>query len=687
MENIVERAIVPRNPSPVSLLNKEQYSLYAPIARPGQPGIAQFDDAHFVIENQIVRINTDNIATVSFVAETVVKVKSYADNAARTAENNAKAHANVVAQTAENKAKEYADTVTSNVLGSASSDEYDMTVHSNRKLIEENADHIVSIEETISSAEGGIFNHETRISANETNITNHEERISGIEQYLGGDSFIVDTSVAYLKTVPKNAVGKAKILSVGGMSYKCKNLFNSDVLLEAQGWTVTDGVYSGRVADLHNKFAMYASPLLGGVFKPNTQYTFSFDASQNAEDGVKTVGFYFLYTDGTSDARIHYVNKKEKARYTTESDPSKTVDSVHVTYANGSLIELSNVCCYEGKDTAYEPYFTGLRNAAVEEVKSEGVNKFDISKAIKANGSFTVSNGAIVWTPVGEGDFFAFGYWLDCNPNTNYTVSLSAVSIRQVYVYTDTFYGNRIFYDFLTGGKLTFNSGENTRLLLAFYSLGSNRIGTSETISNIQIEKGISATEYKPFVGTLDTFAIPQAVKEIDGYGLNENYIRWTENKVEFVQEYRREIVTSTSVEWAKYFDKESYYVYFGAHNGKAIGLNTSICSHFSQKYYAWDEGVVGDYSDHPNTNNVYFNSDKTTLEEWKAWLDEQNDSGNPVVLVYKLETPIVTDITDLISSYNFIKVEGGGTITAVNEHKLAAPSNIKYLVTYPKEV
>lgn len=68
MENILERAIIPRNPSPTALLNKEKYTLYAPVARSGQPGIAQFDDVHFVITDQIVQINTNIIATVTHVA-------------------------------------------------------------------------------------------------------------------------------------------------------------------------------------------------------------------------------------------------------------------------------------------------------------------------------------------------------------------------------------------------------------------------------------------------------------------------------------------------------------------------------------------------------------------------------------------------------------------------------------------
>lgn len=85
MENILERAIIPRNPSPTALLNKEKYTLYAPVARRGQPGIAQFDDTHFVIEDQIVKIDTNIIATVSYVATALQQAKAYTDTLANGA--------------------------------------------------------------------------------------------------------------------------------------------------------------------------------------------------------------------------------------------------------------------------------------------------------------------------------------------------------------------------------------------------------------------------------------------------------------------------------------------------------------------------------------------------------------------------------------------------------------------------
>jgi hypothetical protein len=46
---------------------------------------------------------------------------------------------------------------------------------------------------------------------------------------------------------------------------------------------------------------------------------------------------------------------------------------------------------------------------------------------------------------------------------------------------------------------------------------------------------------------------------------------------------------------------------------------------------------------------------------------------------VYVLNTPEITDLSDVLPDDNFIEVEGGGIVTAVNEDKLAAPTKIEY--------
>ena len=59
MKHIVERAIVPYNPSASSIINKEQYNLYAPIAGQGKVGMAAFDLRDFEVKNQTVFLHAD----------------------------------------------------------------------------------------------------------------------------------------------------------------------------------------------------------------------------------------------------------------------------------------------------------------------------------------------------------------------------------------------------------------------------------------------------------------------------------------------------------------------------------------------------------------------------------------------------------------------------------------------------
>ena len=59
MKHIVERAIVPHNPSASSIINKEQYNLYAPVAGQGKVGMAAFDLRDFEVKNQTVFLHAD----------------------------------------------------------------------------------------------------------------------------------------------------------------------------------------------------------------------------------------------------------------------------------------------------------------------------------------------------------------------------------------------------------------------------------------------------------------------------------------------------------------------------------------------------------------------------------------------------------------------------------------------------
>lgn len=57
MKHVVERAIVPYNPSTSSIINKEQYNLFAPVAGTNRVGMAAFSNDDFIVRKQTVALN------------------------------------------------------------------------------------------------------------------------------------------------------------------------------------------------------------------------------------------------------------------------------------------------------------------------------------------------------------------------------------------------------------------------------------------------------------------------------------------------------------------------------------------------------------------------------------------------------------------------------------------------------
>lgn len=80
-------------------------------------------------------------------------------------------------------------------------------------------------------------------------------------------------------------------------------------------------------------------------------------------------------------------------------------------------------------------------------------------------------------------------------------------------------------------------------------------------------------------------------------------------------------------------------------------GAYSSLCSHFSNIYGAWDDthiGETGIYTDHPWNVTRYFRppfADKNTVETFKAWLADQKAAGTPVTLYYLLAQTEVESI------------------------------------------
>lgn len=131
-----------------------------------------------------------------------------------------------------------------------------------------------------------------------------------------------------------------------------KNFFDMTQLLNANGWTESDGVYSGSIENYYKAFNRgFTVP----EFEENTQYTLSLYAK--CDDDTSTPRVYFAYSDGTTDKRN--ICGTTLTKYTLTSAEGKTVTKVYSGYGiqNGVNIYLKDIQLEIGSEaTSYEPY-------------------------------------------------------------------------------------------------------------------------------------------------------------------------------------------------------------------------------------------------------------------------------------------------------------------------------------------
>ena len=208
-----------------------------------------------------------------------------------------------------------------------------------------------------------------------------------------------------------------------------------------------------------------------------------------------------------------------------------------------------------------------------------------------------------------------------------------------------------------------------------------------------------TAIESKGENGVIDTFTIPEEVQALPGYGEGVsaeycNHIRFTNEGVEFVK-WTHKIVLDGTEDW------ETYYNPRGGINCHYItGIPMARTTLYSKRTDEYEQAYgmasplgFNDKSEYSVSDQVaVFNGELTAItytekgdafevDEFKAYLAEQYANGTPVTVVYELAEPVITDITDKISTDNYIEVEGGGAILIKNEYNNNAPGTFTYLL------
>ncbi len=516
-------------------------------------------------------------------------------------------------------------------------------------------------------------------------VKNHEKRITNLEKKVSPSFFETDDSIAYRKSVPTDACPYAQVNSVGGMSYKTNNLIpfpyaSSSKTENGITWTINEdgSVTANGTATGLSTFSLIKTSYLDA----NTDYGTATLSGCPSGGSDETYHIYSLSTghrDVGSGVSFPLIGIYLKAEIRIMSG-----------YTANNLV-FKPMWNLGSTALPYEPFFEGLRHSKVTELVSEGSNYFDISKISSRDdnlGKLVVDGDNIHVTRVNS---------LTVPPNGNPKLkdicpNLQVGETYTIYAETTSTYKNI----YLAGtGVWTFGKSKTMTeadLEAGIYFYGLN-VGDTTTISKIRVNKGTTYYDWHPYSAEpIDTLEIPEEVQALEGWGLgidaeHNNRIEWRNGRAFYIQ-----MLAEYEFKGTEHFFLNSYLNNNGF-KGYQIAFITAqgvapICSHFEGKN--WGEGyylelnVVRNIS---GTHLVFLTNGVQTIEEFKAFLAERYANGNPVTIVYALETPIETDITEYFTKDNFIEVEGGGTITAKNDYGNAVPSSITYMLKESESV
>ena len=508
-------------------------------------------------------------------------------------------------------------------------------------------------------------NNESQISSLKSKVENQSDQISrntkqieNLESQISGDLIVKDSQIAYETAVPSRSAPNALIEMFGGMSYKSTNKFNPQWLLDANKDVrlTADGFYYGSVGWYYGAYGQPLAQLPIYSFKSNTSYTIRFEG-YNETVNDDTFAFKISYTDG-SYIYSPFMKGTVNAKYSCETDGSKTIDKITILYNYGDMVYLRNVLIAEGTDIPYEPYFSDLRHTKPTAFKIFGAN---------------------LWQ---QGDIVASGYnaeiknvFENLTPNKPYSISWDYSSDGTeaaqdvIIVYTDA--GG---FNIANGASFTITQEQINTFNIAYGYFGIDC--TSGKMTNIMLNEGEIALPYMPLREPI-IFTLPI----IDGleYGIDGNYYNFVDwkNKLRHKRVVRgiisnvyKPYITCDNLQYYA-FDKPTDFIgYNSVSNAFLIGgIETKLTSS------DWDNSAhIGTATGQASYESIWVGFPiGTTLEEAKAALEGKE-------WVYALGKEQVYDISHLLPSDNLVAVQRGGALSVESNYNgYALPRTIVY--------
>ena len=548
-----------------------------------------------------------------------------------------------------------------------------------------------------------------RIKLTDKELTRRVNALYDIGQGIT-HQFETDTDTAYVKTIPTG--GKLmSVKSVGGRSIVWNQLVDSNIVIsETTRYSFNGQHLTTNITDgLSLSDDLCTLPTIPVGHKVLIKVKF---IAGNVGNKEVNIGGYHKTTNKSWQCKIDLPKNIELAGKTliAMDTTTDTAESIRFFLYNATIPLLTNIDCYinyydltlmfgSGNEPTsveefekmfpadYYPYAAGeIVSAGVESIVKQGKNLFDYTDKIYYGANVSKVENGVIYTkgatttvlniPTIVGSKYTLSFkvkssganqgglrWsLQTGKNTSYAHDSSLIKSEVGYV-------------------------ANTE-----YQAVATFVATTDFVSlctimpmvyDVQLENGDTATGYSPFYQT--EYPIPEAIKALLGYGWSagtaKNYVDY-ENK-RYVQCVGS--VDLGTLSW-RVGDSVSFETF--QLKGQKLTKNYDIapnilCSKYPTKTQneLWGKTNVTGITTNANVDGCVHVND-TSYTDATAFKQAMQD----VMLYYELATPIVTDISDLLTDdfLRNIEVEAGGSVTFKNSndnYHIPVPSEEEYIV------
>lgn len=489
-------------------------------------------------------------------------------------------------------------------------------------------------------------------------VDNHEKRITQLERHISNDYFVTDDSTAYEKIVDVSVCPFAQLNSIGGMTYKSRN-------------HIPFPYYGGKGVG-------HTESMNGVTMTVNSDRSITLNGTSTA-----TVAFILQTNSKYGDTTINAMSSEYATNGTYALSKRLYYNSANgilsVNIAGGTTIqETIFPMLNEGKVLfPYEPYYEGLRDTKVTEIKSYGRNLANINNIVGGE-YYRIDNDTISITTPASSAGIGCGLTLQqlC-PNLkvdDVCILTANTTSKSKYIYLSGSYASSWYF----GATKTITQ-EMLESKVVFYADNGD---SSAVISKFMITYGDVALPYSPYRAEPISYPIPaemQVSKGVKGYA---DTIDFESGKI--IHKVGEVDMGTLSYNHYTSGSRQMFETDLSS-------LDLQVMKSMFEPINALADGYrATSYNDSwVDKDMAYTNRAATAGVKEILFIDNRYTNANDFKsavkgkkLIFALETPIVTDISAELANFdNIIEIEGGGKLEFVNEYKNAVPSSITYLM------